>query len=154
MSAMLFDVFFIEMVNMLESSEDDRASTDKLEQIGFRVGQALFESKSVVGSRFKEQLDVIKFICKEIWQVVFLKQIDNLRTNHKGTFRLQDNAFRAFSMMGNSPAEQAKAKIMLAFPCGIIRGGLASVGMHDVEIKGEVESMPTCKFDLEIRTST
>lgn len=34
---------------------------------------------------------------------------------------------------------------MLAFPCGIIRGGLASVGMHDVEIKGEVESMPTCK---------
>eukprot|EP00038_Savillea_parva_P017594 m.21020 g.21020 ORF g.21020 m.21020 type:complete len:153 (+) comp3849_c0_seq1:171-629(+) len=152
MSAMLFDVFFIEMVNMLEGTEDDVPVTDKLEQIGFRVGQALFEQKSVTGNRFKEQLDVIKFICKEIWQVVFLKQIDNLRTNHKGTFRLQDNTFRPFGMMSNTPAEQAKAKTMLAFPCGIIRGGLASVGLHDVTVKADVETIPTCKFDLEIRT--
>ena len=58
---------------------------------------------------------MIKFICKEIWQVVFLKQIDNLRTNHKGTYRLQDNAFRAFAMMGKSPAELAKAKTVSVF---------------------------------------
>jgi hypothetical protein len=36
-------------------------------------------SKSVV--RFREVLDVIKFICKEMWTSMYGKQIDNLRTN-------------------------------------------------------------------------
>ena len=30
-----------------------------------------------------ETLDVIKFICKDLWQIVFRKQIDNLKTNHR-----------------------------------------------------------------------
>lgn len=34
---------------------------------------------------------------------------------------------------------------MLAFPCGVIRGGLASVGMHDVDVKGEIETIPHCE---------
>lgn len=76
---------------------------------------------------------MIKFICKEIWQVMFLKQIDNLRTNHKGTFRLQDNSFRAFAMMGNSPAEQAKAKIV-STSCRVLRcWGLAV--RHTVRVR-------------------
>lgn len=30
-----------------------------------------------------ETLDVIKFICKDLWMIVFRKQIDNLKTNHR-----------------------------------------------------------------------
>lgn len=32
---------------------------------------------------FKDELDVMKFICKDFWTKVFRRQIDNLRTNHQ-----------------------------------------------------------------------
>lgn len=28
-------------------------------------------------------MDIIKFICKDFWQAVFRKQVDNLKTNHR-----------------------------------------------------------------------
>ena len=34
-------------------------------------------------SRFTDTLDVIKFLCKDMWMLVFSKQIDNLKTNHR-----------------------------------------------------------------------
>ncbi|TSX85952.1 mRNA decay activator protein ZFP36L1 [Bagarius yarrelli] len=42
---------------------------------------------------FKDDLEVIKFVCKDFWNGIFRKQIDNLRTNHQGTYVLQDNRF-------------------------------------------------------------
>lgn len=33
--------------------------------------------------RFTDTLDMIKFLCKDVWQLVFRKQIDNLKTNHR-----------------------------------------------------------------------
>lgn len=33
--------------------------------------------------RFNDTLDVIKFVCKDLWSLVFRKQIDNLKTNHR-----------------------------------------------------------------------
>lgn len=33
--------------------------------------------------RFTDNLDVIKFLCKDLWTVLFRKQIDNLKTNHR-----------------------------------------------------------------------
>lgn len=55
----------------------------RLERLGFRVGQGLCERFSRDRPRFTDQLDVIKFICKDLWTVVFKKQIDNLKTNHR-----------------------------------------------------------------------
>jgi len=34
-------------------------------------------------ARFKDELDILKFVCKDFWTCVFKKQIDNLRTNHQ-----------------------------------------------------------------------
>lgn len=34
-------------------------------------------------TRMVDTLDVIKFICKDLWTIVFRKQIDNLKTNHR-----------------------------------------------------------------------
>lgn len=33
--------------------------------------------------RFNDTLDVIKFLCKDLWSLVFGKNIDNLKTNHR-----------------------------------------------------------------------
>lgn len=33
--------------------------------------------------RFTDTLDVIKFVCKDMWTLLFRKQIDNLKTNHR-----------------------------------------------------------------------
>jgi len=40
--------------------------------------------------RFKDELETMKFVCKEVWNVVYKKQIDNLRTNHHGVYNLHD----------------------------------------------------------------
>lgn len=32
---------------------------------------------------FREELDVLKFLCKDLWVSVFQKQMDSLRTNHQ-----------------------------------------------------------------------
>lgn len=44
-------------------------------------------------------LDAIKFICKDLWTLVFRKQIDNLKTNHRGIFVLTDLRFQPLSRM-------------------------------------------------------
>jgi len=33
--------------------------------------------------RFTDNLDVVKFVCKEVWMFLFKKQVDNLKTNHR-----------------------------------------------------------------------
>ena len=33
--------------------------------------------------RFKNELDAVVFICKQLWMLAFNKQIDNLKTNHQ-----------------------------------------------------------------------
>ncbi|CAN8009172.1 unnamed protein product, partial [Ixodes pacificus] len=81
----LFDFLFMEMTNSLYSQNDPAerdASVTKLEQIGFSTGYRLVEKLTKDWPRFKTELDVIKFICKEFWSAVYKKQIDNLRTNH------------------------------------------------------------------------
>ena len=54
------------------------------------------------------QLDAIKFICKDLWLLVFRKQIDNLKTNHRGIFVLTDHRFQPLSKM--SPDRRTGAK--------------------------------------------
>lgn len=84
--------------------------------------------------RFNDTLDVIKFLCKDLWQLVFRKQVDNLKTNHRvrfpiplprppipprpkltpryvqGVYVLTDNAFRPFARMSTETGGQAVAR--------------------------------------------
>lgn len=32
---------------------------------------------------FRGELDILKFLCKDIWMALFQKQMDSLRTNHQ-----------------------------------------------------------------------
>lgn len=65
----------------------------RLERLGFRVGQGLSERFSRDRPRFTDDLDVIKFLCKDIWTVVFKKQIDNLKTNHRVCCQWMERGF-------------------------------------------------------------
>eukprot|EP00039_Didymoeca_costata_P011698 m.165428 g.165428 ORF g.165428 m.165428 type:complete len:160 (-) comp15262_c0_seq1:153-632(-) len=151
----LFEYFTIELLKHFEQSGD--GAYEKLELLAFRVGETLFEVHTRKLPRLKEPLEIIKFLCKDFWNHVFQKNIDNLRTNHRGVYVLQDNSFRMFQQVGRSAEEVDKAKLMLAFPCGLIRGALFAVGIKaDVRAaiaddKGQL-TLPGCKFTLQMHT--
>lgn len=56
-------------------------------------------SHSILKPRPQTPLDAIKFICKDLWTILFRKQIDNLKTNHRGVFVLTDARFQPMSRM-------------------------------------------------------
>eukprot|EP00762_Andalucia_godoyi_P004766 ANDGO_03590.mRNA.1 Uncharacterized protein C13G6.05c len=123
--------------------------------VGYRIAERLARQRS---QRMPEDLDVVKFLCREFWTLLFRKPIDNLKTNHKGTFVLQDNAFRwiaryrnasnsTSSTMNNgtlkrttgngsggaagdlgAEEQQVTASELVHFPCGLIEGALRAFG--------------------------
>uniref|UniRef100_A0A3B3TEZ1 Trafficking protein particle complex subunit 6B n=1 Tax=Paramormyrops kingsleyae TaxID=1676925 RepID=A0A3B3TEZ1_9TELE len=137
--------------------ENGRCIT-KLENMGFRVGQGLIERFTKDTPRFKDELDVMKFICKDFWTSVFKKQIDNLRTNHQGIYVLQDNKFRLLTQLSAGKQYLEHAPKYLAFTCGLVRGGLSNLGVKSI-VTAEVSVMPACEWSfvvvgLRISTAT
>ncbi|KAI9201806.1 NO signaling/Golgi transport ligand-binding domain-containing protein [Polychytrium aggregatum] len=154
------DFLIMEMVQQMHKGPggvevDKEAAYFKLENLGYRVGFALAERFTKDKPRFVDSLDVVKFICRDFWMELFKKNIDNLKTNHRGTFVLTDNSFRWFQRMSDSggglAATSLKAFPYLAFPCGLIRGVLANTGLSSVVI-AEVSNMPQCIFQIKIKT--
>ncbi|KAI5803248.1 transport protein particle component [Geopyxis carbonaria] len=135
---------------MLDEEEEREAMFYKLETLGFKVGQGLVERFSRDRARMVETLDVIKFICKDLWMIVFRKQIDNLKTNHRGVYVLTDNSFRPFSRMSTETGGAAvmRAQPFLWFPCGIVRGALANLGV-DANVQAETAELPSAIFKIE-----
>uniref|UniRef100_A0A5F8GG35 Trafficking protein particle complex 6B n=1 Tax=Monodelphis domestica TaxID=13616 RepID=A0A5F8GG35_MONDO len=102
----LFLLLHNEMVTgVYKSAEQGEVVSDRCVLLagehGFRVGQGLIERFTKDTARFKDELDIMKFICKDFWTTVFKKQIDNLRTNHQGIYVLQDNKFRLLTQMSS-----------------------------------------------------
>ncbi|KAF6256660.1 transport protein particle component-domain-containing protein [Scenedesmus sp. NREL 46B-D3] len=131
------DLLFTEAVQFFTEEHYGPAAGSALQAVGFRVGRQLAERYSRDKPRMGDTLEVIKFICKDFWQAVFKKQVDNLKTNHRGIYMLQDNNFRwllrvapaAAAPEGSRPAEHlaSLAQPYLELPCGIIRGALCAV---------------------------
>ncbi|KAI9028532.1 NO signaling/Golgi transport ligand-binding domain-containing protein [Hyaloraphidium curvatum] len=136
-----------------ELTENEREQAYyKLENMGYRVGMAFVERATRDRPRFIDTLDVVKFICKEFWTSVFRKQVDNLKTNHKGVYVLTDNQFRWFMRMstdGGMAETIRKSFPHLAFPCGLIRGALANLGIPSV-VLAEVTALPACTFQIKV----
>ncbi|XP_022330105.1 trafficking protein particle complex subunit 6b-like isoform X2 [Crassostrea virginica] len=132
-----------------EKADQDQCIA-KLESLGFRIGQSLVERFTKDSSRFKDELDTMKFICKDFWNYAYKKQIDNLRTNHQGVYVLQDNKFRFLTQISNGKQFMETAPKFLALPCGMIRGALSNLGVNCV-VTAEVSAMPACKFQIQIQ---
>jgi len=151
----------LSQLKCLQCQPENGRCITKLENMGFRVGQGLIERWAVWiwkfssrftkdTARFKDELDIMKFICKDFWTTVFKKQIDNLRTNHQGIYVLQDNKFRLLTQMSAGKQYLEHASKYLAFTCGLIRGGLSNLGIKSI-VTAEVSSMPACKFQVMIQ---
>ncbi|XP_060928843.1 trafficking protein particle complex subunit 6B, like [Limanda limanda] len=131
-------------------NKDRAVCVSVLEGMGFRVGQGLIERLTRDSPSFKDELDIMKFICKDFWTKVFRRQIDNLRTNHQGTYVLQDNKFALLTQLSNGKQYMEHAPKYLAFSCGMVRGALSNIGLDSV-VTAEVSVMPSCKFQVVIQ---
>jgi len=138
----------------------------KLERMGYSVGFRLCErlaQNKTFGTSGKDpaqavaasQLEAVKFLCKEFWMEVFRKQIDKLQTNHRGVFVLKDTELRWLSRL---PPNQEEARVvaiqLLAFPCGLIRGALANLGIPAVvscDFLSDGANMAACSFNIKIK---
>ncbi|KAF8584976.1 transport protein particle component [Ramaria rubella] len=137
-------------------NEEEEAIKVRLEALGVHVGANLAERLSAERGRFTDTLDIIKFLCKDVWTAVWDKQIDNLRTNHRGVYVLQDNAFQPILRMSSfeGPAHALKqAKMYTAFPAGVLRGALARLGLQGV-VAAEITSLPQCTFQVKLPKGT
>ncbi|KAF8457157.1 transport protein particle component [Terfezia claveryi] len=134
----------------LDEEEEREAVFYRLEMLGYRVGLGLAERFSRDRARMVETLDVIKFCCKDLWTIVFRKQIDNLKTNHRGVYVLTDNTFRPFARMSTEAGGAAviRAQPFLWFPCGVIRGALAAMGVN-ASVQAETTELPSAIFKIE-----
>ncbi|CAB4285207.1 unnamed protein product [Prunus armeniaca] len=161
------DSLLTEMVSMycnrLYANKPELAAS-RIDAIGYQVGHQLSERYTMERPRFTDHLDAIKFICKDFWSELFKKQIDNLKTNHRGTFVLQDNRFRWVSRMSLDPssengdlsqenseaADESKAaqepNMHLHFSCGVIKGALHNLGIA-CAVSADTSQLPAyCLF--------
>ena len=156
----------------------------KLERMGYSVGYRLCErlaqNKTFAGDT---HLEAVKFLCKEFWMEVFRKQVDTrplrltsnhlfcdsscsfvlfhhkqvdkLQTNHRGVFVLKDLELIWLTRL---PPNQEKARVgaiqLLAFPCGLVRGALANLGIPAVvscDFLADGQNMAACSFNVKIK---
>ncbi len=102
------------------------------------------------------QLEAVKFLCKEFWTEVFRKQIDKLQTNHRGVFVLKDQELKWLRRL---PADEESARVgairILAFPCGLIRGALACLGLSGAIVScdflADGKTMASCSFNIKVK---
>jgi hypothetical protein len=104
-----------------------------------------------------EALDAMKFLCKEFWAEAFHKGVDNLRTNHRGTFVLRDTQFRWVARLAQNLVGQAGraganelAADYLVLPCAVIRGALGALGL-DAAVSADATALPQCDFTVVVR---
>ncbi|XP_034952363.1 trafficking protein particle complex subunit 6b [Chelonus insularis] len=153
----LFEYLHAEIMNYVVSknvpmNKDGEENLTRLEHMGFYVGYRIIERITREWPRFKEELDMIKFICTDFWPPLFQKPIDNLKTNHQGIYVLQDNEFRLLKRLGNNDSKQylCESPRLIAFTCGLLRGSLANLGIVSI-VKAEMTSLPSCKFHVEVQ---
>lgn len=124
----------------------------RLDTQGARVGQMLAERCTRDMPRFQDNLERMKFICKDLWTVLYQKQVDNLKTNHRGTFVLTDNMFtplrRASLERGRDPMTMmTQAQSFHFYHSGIVRGALEALGMKTT-VQAESTELPGVTFQI------
>ncbi|KAL6451473.1 TRS33 Trafficking protein particle complex subunit 33 [Candida maltosa Xu316] len=140
-------------VNVLDSHLlDNDEVTIRVETYGYNLGLKIAEVllyKSS-GNKVVDILDIMKFVCRDVWKCLYNKQMDNLRTNHRGTFVLVDNNYKLISSLNSSKGMQdtlTKSKTYLWFPCGVIRGILMSFGI-EANVSAEITQFPAVVFNI------
>ena len=133
----------------LSTSDETDMAAGRMESLGRHVGANLTEILLRDKPRLPDTLDRVKFVCKELWSVVWNKQIDNLRTNHRGVFVLQDQAFRALLAIGQPDAAHVYVSMQLSFASGLLLGALERLGIP-CSVQADAEYPPVCSFHVRL----
>lgn len=154
------------------ASESEEAATmaaemacAKAERMGYAVGYRLTErlaegktwnagTEDTAAAVAAQQLEAVKFLCKDIWTALFHKQIDKLQTNHRGVFVLKDLDWAWMRPFDNSEQARVTALRLLAVPCGLIRGCLANFGIPAVvscDFLADGQSLSACSFNIKVK---
>ncbi|ESZ94546.1 trafficking protein particle complex subunit 6B [Sclerotinia borealis F-4128] len=144
---------------MEEDEERDRVFF-RLESLGYRVGLGLVERFSKDRPRFTDTLDVIKFLWHFSLSSLFLScgifgWETSTNAEEQGVYVLTDHSFRPFARMSTEPGGNAvtRAQPFLYFPCGIIRGALASMGIN-ATVQAETTELPGATFQIKSIVNT
>ncbi|EST04602.1 Transport protein particle (TRAPP) component [Kalmanozyma brasiliensis GHG001] len=132
-------------------TEVETLLTTRLESIGYHVGYHIAENLARERARFTDTLDVLKFVCKEVWVCVWGKQVDNLRTNHRGVYVLHDNNFHPLRHVSTAQGAQSTAKearVFLAYSVGLVKGALAQLDVPS-SVVAETNQAPQCTFHVK-----
>ncbi|PAV21664.1 transport particle component [Pyrrhoderma noxium] len=135
-----------------EESDEEESVRTRLEAIGLHIGGNVAERLCRDRPRFGDTLDVVKFICKDVWSACWDKQVDNLRTNHRGVYVLQDNQFKPITRISSydGPASALRrARTHIALSVGIIKGALARMG-YQATVTPEIQHVPQCTFQIKL----
>jgi len=143
-----FELLHLELV--AQALNDSYLDIEKLESIGYSAGYRIVEKLAREGPKFKDELDLLKFICKDFWGAIFRKQIDNLRTNHQGVYVLQDNSFRFLNRVSADRQYLEASPKFVSLTCGLVRGSLANLGVSAV-VTAEITSLPAVKFQVQVQ---
>lgn len=142
-----------------------------IEAIGNRLGMTLSARISRDHAPMSEPLEIIKFVCKDFWTQVFGKGVDNLRTNHRGTFVLRDVHFVWLAALQPSqarsqvqtpangvavepeaalqpPSRAELAKPYLWLPCALLTGALRALGLEVASVTADASSLPQVDFTI------
>jgi hypothetical protein len=123
----------------------------KLENMGFYVGRRLVERHTRHRNlNLDNNYAVMKYLCKDFWQLAFMHVASKLQTNHRGIFVVDDDSFQWLSAIGpveGCDSKEAALKYLI-FPCGVLRGALYSLGVAAV-VNGKVEQLPKVQFNVQ-----
>ncbi|CDH11118.1 related to Trafficking protein particle complex subunit 33 [Zygosaccharomyces bailii ISA1307] len=130
--------------NLYEADEEKHNRVlDRLRSIGFQIGNKVtqllvFSNNPNLQFKDMDLLSVMKFICRDVWKQMFNKQVDNLKTNHRGTFYLFDYEYPPIQSFGldseSSEKELQMVKPFLEVAVGVIKGVLASLGYNSEDV--------------------
>eukprot|EP00914_Ancora_sagittata_P002576 GHVO01005599.1.p1 GENE.GHVO01005599.1~~GHVO01005599.1.p1 ORF type:complete len:198 (+),score=27.41 GHVO01005599.1:56-595(+) len=133
----------VKYVVLRNGTENYVTCISSLQEMGYEMGIRMIERMCVNRSRFPNQREILKYLCKDVWTTLFSKQADRLQTNGQGNYVIQDHAFlwakglttqtlTSTDLSTSLPKEEGDEGAPwlnpiyhLALACGIIKGALA-----------------------------
>ena len=132
-----FELMLYAFVESILENDKITKKNEVVETWGSDTGQKLIEILTREQSQsFKDDLEVMKFICTPVWKYMFNKGVDNLKTNNKGVYILSDNEFKLIGKIvqaGDSIVEKhlhrSRISLYLSYINGLVRGCLDNLGL-------------------------
>ncbi|EUB58163.1 Trafficking protein particle complex subunit 6B [Echinococcus granulosus] len=149
-----FEFLFYEIIKYFTNqtkhlSDGHTTAIHLIENMGYRIGQRSIERLTKNSPRFTSEIEIVKFICRGYWSHLFQKDISTLKTNNADVYVLIDSDFPYLTRIEPSQLYNPSVEMILAFACGLLRGGLSSLGVSCI-VNAEIPRIPTCHFTVRV----